>query len=104
MKRSKSKQSWLASSEDLPVSKRQKCDGAKDSNEPEELGTWLPKGDHWEDQVNKVETIERSDETGQLMVYVQFKNGKRSKMSTDMVYKHCPRPMLKFYEEHLNFK
>jgi len=102
IKRGKSKQSLreAASSEDLRTSKRQKRNGSKDS---EEAGTWLPEGDQWEDQVNKVETIERSKETNQLIAYIQFKNGKRSKISMDMVYQHCPRPMLRFYEEHLKF-
>ena len=106
MKRGKSKQSLreAASSEDLPASKRQKRNGTKDANEAEEDLTWLPKRGHWEDQVDKVETIERNEDTDKLMAYILFKNGKRSKISMDMVYQHCPRPMLKFYEEHLKFK
>lgn len=102
MKRARSKQVLreTTSSDDLPGSKRQKRNGAKD---PEEVGTWLPKGDQWEDQVEKVETIERND-AGTLMAYIQFKNGKRSKITMEMVYRYCPRPMLRFYEEHLKFK
>ncbi|KAJ9607243.1 hypothetical protein H2200_008315 [Cladophialophora chaetospira] len=106
LKRPKSKQSLCAaaSSEDLPATKRQKRNGAKDEDVQDDLGTWLPKGNHWEDEVEKVDTIERNEETDQLMAYVKFKNGKRTKITMDMVYKHCPRPMLKFYEEHLKFK
>jgi chromobox protein 1 len=106
MKRGKSKQSLreAASSEDLPASKRQKRNGAKGVKEAEQDFSWLPKGDQWEDQVVKVETIERNEDTKQLMAYILFTNGKRSKISMDMVYKYCPRPMLRFYEEHLKFK
>ncbi|EXJ64190.1 hypothetical protein A1O7_00526 [Cladophialophora yegresii CBS 114405] len=106
MKKGKSKQSLreTASSEDLPPPKRQKRNGAKYAKDAEQDLSWLPKGDQWEPQVEKVETIERDEETKQLMAYILFKNGKRSKISMDMVYKHCPRPMLRFYEEHLKFK
>lgn len=93
------------SSEDLPANKRQKRNGTKEKaapEEPEELGTWLPKGDDWEGQVDKVETIERG-ENQQLLAFVRFKNRKRTKISMELVYKHLPRPMLRFYEEHLKF-
>ena len=103
MKKSKSKQSLreAPSSDNLPASKRQKRDGTHNT---EQVGTWLPKGNDWEDQVDKVETIERNEETNQLMAYIHFKNGKRSKITMDMVYQHCPRPMLRFYEANLKFK
>jgi chromobox protein 1 len=50
-----------------------------------------------------VATVEKS-ESGQLMAYIEFRNGRKTKVSMDQVYRHCPRPMLKFYEEHLKFK
>ncbi|KIX95695.1 uncharacterized protein Z520_08402 [Fonsecaea multimorphosa CBS 102226] len=109
-KRTKSKQKLREqpSSEDLaPPPKRRRRKGNDDVSaspaEETELGTWLPNKEDWEGLVVKVETVER-DETGQLLAYISFKNGKRSKVGMDMVYRHCPRPMLKFYEEHLKFK
>ena len=63
----------------------------------------MPKGVRWDGEVERVDTIDR-DDTGQLQVYLIFKNGKRTKVSMDMVKKHCPVPMLEFYELNLKFK
>ncbi|KIW24423.1 uncharacterized protein PV07_10137 [Cladophialophora immunda] len=110
VKRTKSKQRLRgqASSEDLPATKRRRRNNGDVSespgdNPPEEtVGTWLPSREDWESLVVKVEMVER-DDAGQLLAYIRFKNGKRSKVGMDMVYRHCPRPMLRFYEEHLKF-
>ena len=64
----------------------------------------MPKGIDWEDQIDKVETIERNEDTDKLMAFIRFKNGKRTKITMEMVYRHCPRPMLRFYEANLKFK
>ncbi len=108
LKKSKSKQSLRrqASTSESPAPKRQRRSngaGAAGSASPEEVGTWLPAKEDWEPLVDKVETIERQ-EGGQLMAFVLFTNGKRSRVSMEMIYRHCPRPMSKFYEEHLKFK
>ncbi|KIW49494.1 hypothetical protein, variant [Exophiala xenobiotica] len=104
IKRSKSKQSRKAhsSADDTPEPKRRKKNGETAASPEQEIGTWTPKGDNWEPQVDKVETIERN-QAGQLTAFVLFKNGKKSIVSMEKVYAHCPRPMLKFYEEHLKF-
>ena len=95
LKKSKSTQSLRRqSTEDSPAPKRRKTD---------DVETWRPKREDWEPDVEAIDTIER-DESGQLLVYVLFKNGKKIKVSMEQVYKHCPRPMLRFYESHLHFK
>jgi chromobox protein 1 len=87
-----------------PSSKRQKRNnGVSADTSEEEVGAWTPKGNNWENEVERVENIEK-DDNGGLMVFLKFKNGRRTKVTRDMVYKHCPRPMLIFYEEHLKFK
>ena len=73
---------------------------------PKENGTplkseWLPKQENWEPLILKVDTVDRDPETYQLFAYIHFKNGKMNRVSMDMVYKHCPRAMLQFYEDHL---
>ncbi|KAJ9498828.1 hypothetical protein H2202_005504 [Exophiala xenobiotica] len=105
IKRSQSRQSLKAqsSADDTPEPKRRKKNGESAASPETEAGTWTPKGDNWEAQVDKVETIERN-QAGQLTAFVLFKNGKKSIVSMEKVYAHCPRPMLKFYEEHLKFK
>ncbi|KIX06063.1 uncharacterized protein Z518_04037 [Rhinocladiella mackenziei CBS 650.93] len=92
-----------SSAEESRAPKRQKRTASKGARAPEELGTWVPAKEDWESFIVKVDTVERS-ESGQLMAYIDFKNGKKTKVSMDKVYRHCPRAMLKFYEGHLKFK
>lgn len=63
----------------------------------------MPKKQDWEPEVDYVENIERATD-GTLLVFLVFHNGKKLKVSMEQVYRHCPRPMLKFYESHLHFK
>ena len=95
LKKSKSKQSLKRGTiEESLAPKRRKADDAE---------TWRPKREDWEPDVDRIDTIER-DENGQLLVFILFTNGRKIKVSMDQIYKHCPRPMLKFYESHLHFK
>lgn len=61
----------------------------------------MPKTQDWEKYVESITHIERNTETGQLVVFINWENGKKTKVSMDKVYQHCPRPMLRFYEKHL---
>ena len=95
LKKAKSTQSLRqqSSADVSPAPKKRKLE------EPD----WMPKRENWEPDVKEIDTLER-DENGQLMVYVLFNSGKKLRCSMDQVYKHCPRPMLRFYERHLHFK
>jgi chromobox protein 1 len=73
----------------------------KEEADPVELGSWLPNKVDWEADVEEVTHIERDAETDQLVVFVHWKNGRKTKVSMSQVYRHCPRPMLRFYEKHL---
>lgn len=55
----------------------------------------------WEPEIERIDTVDCDVDTKKLNAYIIFKNGKRTKVGMDMVYKHCPRAMLKFYEGHL---
>lgn len=61
---------------------------------------WLPKEKLWDDHIDEIETIQR-DENSTLTAFIRWKNGRRAKVGMDKVYKHCPVPMLRFYEDHL---
>ncbi|KEF60219.1 uncharacterized protein A1O9_05069 [Exophiala aquamarina CBS 119918] len=104
LKKSKSKQSLRrqASTDDSPApsAKRQKRNGSL--GRPDLTESWTPTKEDWEPLVLKIETVEK-DPSGQLVAYVVFNNGKKTKVGMDKIYRHCPRPMLKFYENHLKF-
>jgi chromobox protein 1 len=68
----------------------------------EKTGRWTPKKENWESEITSIDTVERDRESGKLWVFIYFTNGKRSKIGMEMVYKHCPLAMLKFYERHLS--
>ena len=63
---------------------------------------WTPTSKDWEPEIERVDTVDRDPSTKKLHAYIIFRNGKRIKVGMEMVYKHCPRAMLKFYEEHLS--
>ena len=63
---------------------------------------WTPTSKDWEPEIERVDTVDRDPATKKLHAYIIFRNGKRIKVGMEMVYKHCPRAMLKFYEEHLS--
>jgi chromobox protein 1 len=68
----------------------------------EVLSKWTPHASNWEPEIERVDTIDRDTDKKKLNAYIIFKNGKRVKVGMEMVYKHCPRAMLRFYEEHLS--
>jgi chromobox protein 1 len=109
LKRSKSKKSLRENQPptDSPApNKRRKRNGAKETSaaaDEEDEGTWTPSGQNWEAQVDRIDTVEKAD-SGQLLAYILFKNGRKTKIGMDKVYVHCPVSMLKFYENHLKFK
>ncbi|RMZ90718.1 hypothetical protein DV736_g2048, partial [Chaetothyriales sp. CBS 134916] len=76
---------------------------AKRRKAGEPAKTWTPKTHDWTPDVEKIELIER-DETGQLQVYIRFTRNRTAKVSIDTVKKHCPVPMLDFFQAHLKFK
>jgi chromobox protein 1 len=78
------------------TSKRQKTD-----NQTVEIGSWVPQTKDWEPHVREVTHIEKNDNEGGYTVYIQWNNGKKTKVSMKQIYDHCPRPMLRFYEKHL---
>lgn len=81
---------------------RREDSGEEESKADEQSDTWYPSRDNWEEYIQSIETVER-DRNHKMWAYIHFKNGKRAKIGMDMVYKHCPIPMLKFYEDHLYF-
>ncbi len=68
----------------------------------QKTGSWTPKKENWESEIASIDTVERDRDTGKLWAFIYFNNNKRSKIGMELVYKHCPVAMLKFYERHLS--
>jgi chromobox protein 1 len=86
------------STPDQPTSAKK----SKRNGSSENVSTWTPASKNWEPEIERVDTVDRDPATQKLNAYIIFKNGKRIKVGMEMVYKHCPKAMLKFYEEHLS--
>ncbi|KAJ9319957.1 hypothetical protein DTO027B5_9067 [Paecilomyces variotii] len=74
------------------------------SEENDDVPDWVPKSKNWEKDILKVDTIMRDPDTGSLMAYLHWNNGKKSRVSIEQCYEKCPMKMLRFYEQHLVFK
>ncbi|KAM0331539.1 hypothetical protein ACHAQA_003216 [Verticillium albo-atrum] len=58
---------------------------------------WKPPSGSWEEDVTTIDACEDED-TGKLIVYLNWNNGHKTKHTTDVIYKRCPQ---KFYERHI---
>lgn len=93
-------------------------DNAPESTDDSDAMKWVPKSKSWENEVENVDTIMRDPETSNLIAYLHWKNGKKSKVNIEQCYEKCPRKvsfrtptiggdrltsgkMLGFYEQHL---
>ncbi|EGY14426.1 heterochromatin protein one [Verticillium dahliae VdLs.17] len=81
---------------------RKSRDHPSDSTPPASAtaNTWKPPSGSWEDDVTTIDACE-DEETGKLIVYLNWKNGQKTKHTTDVIYKRCPQKMLQFYERHI---
>lgn len=53
---------------------------------------WYPgDGEDWEKLVASIDTIERDGASGGLFVYLNWKNGKKSRAAIEQCYDKCPR-------------
>jgi Chromo shadow domain len=96
----------MKASSDSPAPKKPKRINGNDDESMDDTdrktGTWMPKKENWETEIASIDTVERDRETGKLWAFIHFNNKKRSKIAMELVYKHCPLAMLRFYESHLS--
>jgi chromobox protein 1 len=99
-------QSQLKGDSGSPAAKKSKRTNGNDEESMDDsiqkTGTWTPKKENWETEIRAIDTVERDRLTGKLWAFILFNNNKRSKVGMELVYKHCPLAMLKFYERHLS--
>ncbi|KAK5048309.1 hypothetical protein LTR84_005979 [Exophiala bonariae] len=93
LKRSKSKQSLRETQppteSPAPKKRRKRNDTSVAANEEDE-GTWTPSSQNWEPQVDRIDTVEK-DDSGQLLAYILFKNGRKTKIGMDKVEASLPK-------------
>ncbi|KAG6028397.1 hypothetical protein E4U19_001548 [Claviceps sp. Clav32 group G5] len=61
---------------------------------------WTPPAGSWEEEIETIDACEDQG-SGRLVVYLVWKNGKKTKHDTSVIYKKCPQKMLQFYERHV---
>jgi len=59
---------------------------------------------NWEEAVDDVETVERNPKDSGLLIYLNWKNGHRTRHPASVANFMCPQKIIRFYEEHLKFK
>ncbi|KAF9876244.1 chromo domain-containing protein [Colletotrichum karsti] len=89
-----------------PAGKRSRRNGHPADSTPPASATaakgkaWtLPSGS-WEDEVESIDACQ-DEQTGALVIYLNWANGQKTKHPTEVVYKRCPQKMLRFYEKHI---
>lgn len=51
---------------------------------------WTPPSGSWEDEIDKIDACEEEG-SGKLVVYLNWKNGHKTKHETAIIYKKCPQ-------------
>ncbi|KAF3491327.1 heterochromatin protein HP1 [Arthroderma uncinatum] len=114
-KKRKSLAERAASTPDKPPAKRGRKKGSVDDESQDaqdaqdakkdgqnDLPDWVPGiGKDWDKELDSVSTIIRDPETKVLFAFLEWKNGKKTKVSLNTCYERCPMKMLQFYEQHL---
>ncbi|KAF4504787.1 hypothetical protein G6O67_008195 [Ophiocordyceps sinensis] len=71
-----------------------------ESSPPATSKKWSPPAGSWEDEIESIDACE-DEGSGRLVVYLIWKNGRKTKHDTSVIYKKCPQKMLQFYERHV---
>ncbi|CAI2174192.1 19138_t:CDS:2 [Funneliformis geosporum] len=93
-----------------PIPSKKETKKARMSTSPKKAKTVRVKIDEdfdhdedWESLVSGVETVTRDDKSGELLVYLKWKNGDTSRHPAKEANIKCPQKMIKFYEQRLTF-
>ncbi|KAL3952724.1 hypothetical protein ACCO45_012667 [Purpureocillium lilacinum] len=74
--------------------------GRRDNKSVAGTRNWEPPPGSWEYYIKAITGLE-DDSGGKLTVYLDWKNGRKTKHDTSVIYKKCPQMMLQFYERHV---
>lgn len=90
-----------ASAEPTPTKRSRKVsNGAHPgaSTPPASSKAWGPPAGSWEDDIEAIDACQ-DEGSGQLMVYLVWKNGKKTRHTTAVVYKKCPQKVSAYYQD-----
>ncbi|KAG6057071.1 hypothetical protein E4U17_001716 [Claviceps sp. LM77 group G4] len=100
-KRRRQASNTAASSSSTKRSRRETTQHPAHSAPPASAPTpWTPPAGSWEEEIEAIDACEDQG-SGRLVVYLVWKNGKKTKHDTSVIYKKCPQKMLQFYERHV---
>lgn len=101
-KAARSKKRGRPSSGAPTSAKRSRKNGVHPANStpPASSKKWSPPAGSWEDEIESIDACE-DEGSGKLVVYLIWKNGRKTKHKTSVIYKKCPQKMLQFYEQHV---
>ncbi|XWW98165.1 hypothetical protein V2A60_006162 [Cordyceps javanica] len=91
-----------ASADPTPTKRSRKSNGTHPaaSTPPASNKPWSPPAGSWEDAIESIDAC-HDEGLGELMVYLGWKNGKKTRHKTSVIYAKCPQKMLQFYERHI---
>ncbi|CAH0052791.1 unnamed protein product [Clonostachys solani] len=100
--KAKAKKRGRPGSDQPAGTKRQRKNGVHpaDTEPPVTKKKWQPPSGSWEDDIENIDACEEEG-GGKLVVYLNWKNGQKTKHETSVIYKKCPQKMLQFYERHV---
>lgn len=52
--------------------------------------------------MKEIQTVERDEQSGDLFIFLEFNNGKKSRVKNGKIRSACPQKLLDFYEAHLS--
>ncbi|KAJ0110073.1 hypothetical protein J7T55_014876 [Diaporthe amygdali] len=86
-----------------PAEKRTRKNGHPENSTPPASAKaveWKPPSGSWDEEVDTVDMCQ-DEENGTFIVYLTWKNGKKTQHPKEVVYRRCPQKMLRFYERHI---
>ncbi|ATY59608.1 chromo domain-containing [Cordyceps militaris] len=91
-----------ATADPTPTKRSRKSNGTHPAAgaPPATAKPWSAPAGSWEDEIESIDAC-HDEGSGNLMVYLVWKNGKKTKHTTTVIYAKCPQKMLQFYERHI---
>jgi hypothetical protein len=77
------------------ANKRSRNDNLGSSTPPAtaDVAKWKPPAGLWDDHIAEIDAAE-DEKTGGLIIYLSWRNGKKTSHGTDVVYKRCPQKVM----------